>query len=434
MIDNQIKYHKSTIKLNNDTSLVDIQHRNENYRKFKHDSQQASDLRAVTESTYAVKIKNEGLHNSFIVPKVVTKLSNQYHKIMPEIILREYFTALVTESLVWDKEDVTDHMDSLRYACHKYIANIGGLEAVREAADRNKSTYLGHVYDVCMEAGKKIAAKKSKKLKKNATADNIKNQQIDFTIETADKDDINKKIDSLDVDGLSELVKNKVLQVVKDENESQKQDDTFIQDLKTTVKSLDGNVDLDGDSDPNATAPTDATDANGDTVDSDAADYGDGADASDAGEGTTESFTKYAHGGKLDVQRSLFRSMFMRSMSSATKEHFAAMTEGVHANFVATKNNSDKSDPLDNNLRDQPNNLNIYDIYLNDGGEDLGYIDFVKNSDEPAIAGDDTEIDSDEVLAEALAMYTIIECASTIKLINPDKRAIKRVIAINEKK
>lgn len=430
MIDNEVKYHKSNIKVNN-TSLVDIKRRNKNYSDYQHDSQLAINLRAVTESAYAEKLKNEELHNQFILPKVVTKLSNQYHKIMPEIILREYFTALVTESLVWDKEAVTENMDSLRYACHKYIASIGGLEAVKEAATKNKSVYLGHVYEVCMEAGKKIAAKKSKKLKKDATADNIKKQQIDFSIETADKDDINKHINNLDVDGLSELVKNKVLQVVKDENESQKQDDTFIQDLKSTVKALDGNVNLDDDA---SGTPTDATDDNGDTADSDAADYGDGADAADAGESTTESFVRYAQGRRLDVQHSLFRSMFMRSMSTATKEHFAALTEGVHANFVATKNNSDKSDPLDSNLRDQPSNLNIYDIYLNDGGEDLGYIDFVKNSDEPAIAGDDTEIDSDEVLAEALAMYTIIECASTIKLITPDKRAIKDVIAINEKK
>lgn len=431
MNDNKVKYHKSTIHVDN-TSLADIKRRNAQYRQFKADTEQAKNLRAVTESSYAQKLHTEELHNRAIIPRVVSKLTNTYHKTMPEIILREYFTKLVTESLVWDKEAIEENMDGIRYTCHKYIASIGGLAAVREAAIANKSDYLGLVYDVCMEAGKKIAKKKSDKVKATTTPDNVKDQQIDFSIETADQDDINKRIDSLDVDGLSELVKDKVLQVVKDENESQKKDDTFVQDLKASVQALDGKVNLDND-DPNATAPTDATDANGDTTDSDAADYGDGVDVGDAGESTTESFTKFAQGGKIDIQHSLFRSMLMRSMASATKQKHAVQ-EGLHGMIATLNNNSDNSDPIDSNLRDQPGNLNIYDIYLNDGGEDLGYIDFVKNSDEPAIAGDDGDIDNDEVLAEALAMYTVLECASTIKLINPDKRALKRAIWINEKK
>lgn len=429
MIDNKVRPYKTGISLSR-RSLVDIQRDNEQYRKFKAAKEQADNMEATAESAYALKQANDLKHRTAIIPNVVRDLTNRYYREMPEIILREYFTTLVAESLIWDEEAILENMASIRYGCHKYVATLGGLAAVKEAAIKNKSTYLNHVYDVCMEAGKKIAKKKTEKLKKEINADNVKNQQIDFSIETADQDDINKRIKDLDVDNLSEMVKDKVLQVVKDENESQKQDDVFVQDLKASVQALDGKVGVD---DPNATAPADNTDANGNTADSDGADYGAGVDGTgDAGEGTNESFIKYAYRGKVDIQHSLFRSMVSRSYRTALSAQVAK--EGTHASVVASRNNDNTSDPLDTNIRNQPTNLNIYDIYLNDGGEDLGYIDFVKNSDEIALAGDDTSIDNDEVLGEALGMYTILECASTIKLINPDERTIKRAILINNKK
>lgn len=371
-----------------------------------------------------------------MVPIITQKLTKEYYEIMPELILREYFTNLVSKSLIWDAEAISENMAGIRYMSHKYISQVGGLRAVKEAAIANKSEYLMSVYNVCMEAGKKLAKKKSEKLKKEITPDNALGQKIDFTIDTDTDKDINKRIDDLDTDELSDLVKTKVLQVVKDENESQKKDDDFVQDLKASVDTLSGNIDG---------STVKGTDLNGDSGNDDNADYGSqdsasasapaaSADASGntAGEGTNESFSKFARGGHLDIQRSLFRSMMSRSYTAAAR--LKMVKENSGAQLTTLNNNEENDDPVEKTLRDQPNSLNIYDIYLNDGGEDLSYIDYVKNSDEIAIAGDDASIDNEEVLAEALGMYTILECASTIKLISPTRMEIKKVIAANYKK
>jgi hypothetical protein len=124
--------------------------------------------------------------------------------------------------------------------------------------------------------------------------------------------------------------------------------------------------------------------------------------------------------------------MMSRSYTAAAR--LKMVKENSGAQLTTLNNNEENNDPVEKTLRDQPNSLNIYDIYLNDGGEDLSYIDYVKNSDEIAIAGDDASIDNEEVLAEALGMYTILECASTIKLISPTRMEIKKVIAANYKK
>lgn len=410
---------------------VEIEERNARYRAYKRDKENAEKLHTVTEAAYTAKQASTADTNRARIPLALHGMANQYLKTMPEIILREYFTALVTNSLVWDQDAITENMQGIRYGCHKYISAIGGMNAVKEAAIKNKSVYLEHLYNVCMEAGKKVAKHKTEKLKKKIKPENVQDQKIDFVIDTADQDDINKKIKDLDIDNLSEMVKDKVLDVVKDEQECQEKDDAFIQDLKTSIQTLNGQTDLSAEDND---TPADNTNANGDTPDNDGADYGQGVDdteADTAAEGTTESFAKYAYKGKVDVLPSLFRSMVVRSMKTALKEHM--VREGTSHTMTAKRNGED-DDPLENTIRNQPTNLNIYDIYLNDGGEDLSYIDFVKNSDENAIAGDDTSIDNDEVLAEAIGMYTILECANTIKLITPDEKGIKLAIHINQKR
>ena len=482
MYGNEVNHHLTHRRVNR-TTMGEINRRNAEYRDLKARQAQADELSVTTEAAWSNKLAAKEANFNKTLPIVVRKLTNEAYKVMPEIVLREYFTKLVTESLIWDKEDIEANMEAVRYVCHKYISAIGGLEAVREAAAREKSDYLAHVADVCMEAGKKIAKAKADKLaevagtkkgkkahkepdgdegpnptkasdgdgdevkgakpkaKRRKTVDE-KDLSIDFRIPREENNDLDKKIKDLDVDSLSDMVKDKVLTVVKDENDKQAKDDTFIKDLKASINAIEN--------DPVSNNPTDKalTDANGDMGDNDNADYGadaenvtgadtgnegsaSAADSGTAANVTAEAFTKYVRGGKINTQHSLFRSMVARSYRWAVQQRAVKET----ANVVATVRNNEETDDdyLKTALKNQPNNINIYDIYLNDGGDDLSYIDYVKNSDEIALAGDDAGIDNDEILSEALLFYTVIECANTIKLIHPSQKEIRNMVAHNEK-
>ena len=518
MYGNEVNHHLTHRRVNR-TTMGEINRRNAEYRDLKARQAQADELSVTTEAAWSNKLAAKEANFNKTLPIVVRKLTNEAYKVMPEIVLREYFTKLVTESLIWDKEDIEANMEAVRYVCHKYISAIGGLEAVREAAAREKSDYLAHVADVCMEAGKKIAKAKADKLaevagtkkgkkahkepdgdegpnptkpsdhdgdewtdaqkkaykkgknhtepdgdegpnptkasdgdgdevkgakpkaKRRKTVDE-KDLSIDFRIPREENNDLDKKIKDLDVDSLSDMVKDKVLTVVKDENDKQAKDDTFIKDLKASINAIEN--------DPVSNNPTDKalTDANGDMGNNDNADYGadaenvtgadtgnegsaSAADSGTAANVTAEAFTKYVRGGKINTQHSLFRSMVARSYRWAVQQRAVKET----ANVVATVRNNEETDDdyLKTALKNQPNNINIYDIYLNDGGDDLSYIDYVKNSDEIALAGDDAGIDNDEILSEALLFYTVIECANTIKLIHPSQKEIRNMVAHNEK-
>lgn len=466
-------------------SNVDIEKRNKEYRQFKEAANRQAYYDATREAAYADKVKKEQAHYEALVPRVVNDLALEARRVYPEIIFREYFTQLVKESLLWDKEFIDETSNGIRYMSHKYIAEaIGGLEGLKEAAKKHNSTYLKKVYDVCMETGKTLTKKKKAELEKNINASNADNAKLDFTIDTDGEELITKNLSELNIEDISEMVKKNVLQVVKDENESQKKDDEFISNLKEDIQSSEAEEKIPEDQVKSMTvnngdAPSDATastpsggdssteaaggksskkkDDSGDddtaseddldekrsetkksdtptpkkddkkSEDSDSKTENDKADddKKTKEDATKESLEKYALDGHVSVERSLFRSMMARSYYKATMENAGAASAGQ-------LNDKNSQHEHGHNVAGVPGNVNVYDIYLQDENEDLSYIDFAKNSMTNCI-GDNNKIDKDEILAEAIGMYTILECAWVIKLITPTERELRRVIRHNIK-
>lgn len=457
---------------------ADIAKRNAEYRKMKENQRRQNYYDATREAAYANKLKLDQRHREEMAPRVIHDLALEARRVYPEIIFRDYFTKLVKESLLWDKDFIDQTSDSIRYISHKYIAEaIGGLEGLKKAAKENHSSYLQKVYDVCMETGKKLADKKKKELEKKVDANNCDKAKLDFSIDSDGEDLIEKNMNNLDIADISEMVKNKVLQVVKDENDAQKKDDEFVANLKDDIQQNE-NEGEDGEEIPddqvkamtvnNGDAPTDATgqDASGVTAsevgstesvgddtessedtstddEKDSEDLKDTAkdlkeDSAKTQKGTSEdkdlekaaqgkesakpaasakeSLEQYALDGRISIQRSLFRSMMARSFNQTIKENASldVASDGektADARFGSTS---------------------IYDIYLQDENEDLSYIDYARNNT-PNSVGDNTKIDRDEILAEAIGMYTILECAYSIKLISPTAKELRQTIMRNIK-
>ena len=454
---------------------ADIAKRNAEYRKMKENQRRQNYYDATREAAYANKLKFDQRHREEMVPRVIHDLALEARRVYPEIIFRDYFTKLVKESLLWDQDFIDQTSDSIRYISHKYIAEaIGGLDGLKKAAKENHSAYLQKVYDVCMETGKKLAEKKKKELEKKVDANNYDKAKLDFSIDSDGEDLIDKNMDNLDIPDISEMVKNKVLEVVKDENDAQKKDDEFVSNLKNDiqqnesegkeitddqVKSMTVN---------NGAAPTNATgqDASGvtssevgstesvgdDTEASEDTSKDDEKDSEDlkatakdlkedsakTQKGTSddkdlekaaqgkepakpaasakESLEQYALDGRISIQRSLFRSMMARSFNQTIKENASL----------------DVASDGDKTADARFGSTSVYDIYLQGENEDLSYIDFARNNT-PSSVGDNTKIDRDEILAEAIGMYTILECAYSIKLISPTTKELRQTIMRNIK-
>lgn len=451
---------------------ADVAKRNEEYQRRKKAIALENFYDDTRDATYAENERKDFHRRANLVPFVVRNLVNEAYTIFPEIIFREYFTRLVTESLrptpdecgkpkgIWDKELVEECTNGIRYMCHSYIKSLGGLQYLKETAQATGSEYLRKVYDMCMESGKKVASKKKVKLEKETNPANVEETKLDLSIDTEDEEMIDKNISSMNVEDISELVKDKVLEVVKDEELSHEKDQAFQTALKEEIKAAKAKQEIpeelprtinNGDADTASDSGTAAADS-GATATKDEANGGDAKpdksdkedESTDADDKSTDKsadkevkenaqrfgvMQKWAMNGRIELQSSLLKSLTMRCYQSAVKEGAGAI-----AGAAAIRNQTNAERRIIPSAA-----LNIYDSFLTGENEDLSYIDFARNSARSAIASTSTtNIDSEEVLeqafAEALGMFTALECAYSIKLITPTETDIKHAIMYNASK
>ena len=440
---------------------AEVARRNREYEMRKHNAITESYFDATRESRYESKQKEDFHRRAKLVPYTIRNITEEAYKKFPEIVFRDYFTSLVTEALsptedefgrpksIWDKELVESCTEGIRYMCHAYINSLGGMKYLKEVAESTNSDYLRKVYKVCLETGNKLAANKKVKLEKTVNPNNVEDQAFDLNIDTEDEEMLNKNISDLDIKDISDLVKDKVLEVVKDEEVKHEEDQQFQATLKEEIKAAKqpteeipegeemprtiNNGDADSSSSSGGTsAPTSSvTTTSGAAKDSSNGGDSDETDTDeekneDSDKTAKESFNRnftiqnWAMNSRLDLQTSLLKSLTMKCYSKAIKE-------GVGIGAIAAKNNRMSINQM------PPAAMNIYDTFMHGENDDLYYIDFAKNSQRPAIASSiTTGIDSEEVLeqsfAEALGFFTVLECAYTIKLINPTRRDVEKTI------
>lgn len=475
--------YKTGITNSHSRSAVEIEQRNREYQRKKAAMERQEYFDRVREPAYEALKKEELERKERIVPRVVAEISKEGYRRIPEIVLRDYFTNLVCEALGPSKEDpkhtIFDQQEldmsrlGIRFMCHAYIRDLGGLSYVKEMAEKTGSDYLNKVYTTCMEAGKKIAAKKADQVAKETTPENVEDVRLDLSVDTQDEELVNKSMNDLQIGDIADLVKDKVLQVVKDEETAQKKDEQFIAEMKESIKQdAEAEKQLpmtinNGDGPATDAGGTDAGASTGGEAATDAATGGmepkeepeedtdkspnkegdklskdtqkKAEDASNAAQKdakktmdkatqtTAESLSfqrKMALMNRDSLQSSLFRSITMRCYATAVKENLGTpITESgevKHREFMSSSPTSSFDD------------VNIYDSFMQGKTDDIDYIDFARNTQKPAIASSNySRIDRTEVLAEALVFYTALECAFSIKLIDPSARQLKKQIADN---
>ena len=330
---------------------------------------QNDQARVVNESTQATRAYTEGTLNQRDLARAQRVAIERIHKDAPEMILREAMHRIYTKALCLDTDFVTENTEIFRFMAHMYTHRSGGIANLKARMESTKSPFLASLYKTCMESGKKLADKKIEKIKKATNKDEA---IIDFSVDEETAEDLFADIDKLTVDEIADLVKEKVIKVIQDETDKDDNEEDLASELKEVRSDAEGD----------AEAGDDDTDPEDDET------------------GVEESFNIRNRYAKVVKESSLFVAI----MTGCYKEKMGVLKEA--------------NDPLKQSVINNPLNLNVYDIYLQDSNNALGFVDFVKNLDTPDVAGDQTNIDNDEILAEAVAQYTLLECFNTVKLID----------------
>ena len=318
-----------------------------------------------------------------------TKLLNQVHKNAPELILQECFSNLFKKSLVHDKEYVKENGEYIDTLSKFYMRKLGGVSGIQKAIQRTNSPFLQELLEFCNQFGKSIALEKMQKTVNRKFVDEEELREIiDPKLNDEQKEIIDKKMDRMGADELASMVSNKVVDVVRDEKQREK-------DLEDTEKQM--VTDMSNDSDSDADIDAEESPSEESTV-------------------TLERYNPITKQFSIDPKapkRSFFYSLMCGVANKVIRE--SAVTEGLEVPKKETPQL----------LLENPLNINIFDVYIQDKNEDLYDLSKMDMADRPVIAST-SRLDKDYILSEAVLQYTMFELAHTMKLINVTPSVIQQ--------
>lgn len=343
----------------------------------------------------AAKLENERLNEEKIAYERDAALKANHRALMknyrgaginalaasiPNAILAECFNTVFVKALPHDTDYVDENINTIKNMGAMYVKKIGGVKALAESANRTNSPFLRALLEFCNEFSQAIIMERVKEINEAETEEEIK-EMISPQLNDEERNTILVKMDKLGSDELAEMISNKVIDVVRDEQQREKDQAEILDTMEKDMNE-----------DPNDVKVDDREDTTAD-------------DVAEAAKHVAESYnplTRTFNYDKKDNNKSFFFSLMQGIATKVLKESTQTESTKVETPQVLLEN---------------PLNLNIFDVYMQDKNEDLDDLRRMDMTDTGEIART-TSLDKDFILSEALLQYTMFETAHTMKLVN----------------
>lgn len=343
----------------------------------------------------AAKLENERLNGEKIAYERDAALKANHRALMknyrgaginalaasiPNAILAECFNTVFVKALPHDTDYVDENINTIKNMGAMYVKKIGGVKALAESANRTNSPFLRALLEFCNEFSQAIIMERVKEINEAETEEEIK-EMISPQLNDEERNTILVKMDKLGSDELAEMISNKVIDVVRDEQQREKDQAEILDTMEKDMNE-----------DPNDVKVDDREDTTADDV----------AEAAKHVAETYNPLTRTFNYDKKDTNKSFFFSLMQGIATKVLKESTQTESTRVETPKVLLEN---------------PLNLNIFDVYMQDKNEDLDDLRRMDMTDTGEIART-TSLDKDFILSEALLQYTMFETAHTMKLVN----------------
>lgn len=299
---------------------------------------------------------------------------------IPNAVLAECFNTVFVKALPHDKDYVSENITTIKNFGVMYVKKIGGVKTLAESANRTNSPFLRALLEFCNEFSQAIIMERVKEINEAESEEEIK-EMISPQLNDEERQTILVKMDKLGSDELAEMISNKVIDVVRDEQQREKDQAEILDTMEKDMNDDGSNVEVD-----------DREDTSSD-------------DVAEAAKHVAETYNPLTHTfnyDKKDNNKSFFFSLMQGIATKVLKESTQTESTNVQTPQVLLEN---------------PLNLNVFDIYMQDKNEDLDDLRRMDMTDNGEIART-TSLDKDFVLSEALLQYTMFETAHTMKLVN----------------
>ena len=165
--------------------------------------------------------------------KQIDKLKNQreFRKVINESyekLKNDLFCNILhhicLEALTIDEEPMYESMEQITDSINEQFKSIGGLDVLKEQAKTSNNELIKRMIAVCENTAKKVA---DRNLKECDSADEFK-----FELNDEEKDDFDYNKDNINIDAISNKIKDKIIKVVTDEKKANTKKTEIMDEIK----------------------------------------------------------------------------------------------------------------------------------------------------------------------------------------------------------
>jgi hypothetical protein len=188
-----------------------------------------------------IKEKEKILERQENISKVVNKQKlesqfiNKLNKITKEgkdIIFKDIIFEMFQKSLYLDDYFIIEQYNNLKAASDNFINENNGIKLLENAARTTGSPLLKKMLILCENTVKEVCQRKYNEAQKENDLN-----LLNFDLNEQEKQDYDYEKGKLDIDQVSDLVKQKVLTVIQDEKEKQSEEEELYNDIENQLSS-----------------------------------------------------------------------------------------------------------------------------------------------------------------------------------------------------
>lgn len=225
-----------------DTSMMQVY---ENMRLAKEDDARIRSVEAKMENERKQEI-NANIAAGQMLESYLVNLTNQLYTEGKDILFKDIMCDIYLESVYLDEDFKEENASVIKSTMADYIDRHGGFTMLEEACKKRGTKLLKDMKETVEKTARKCAMRKTSELKeacgsskgKGSKAMEVMNTKHNFDMEDDEIKEYNKSREKLSEEEIVKLVKDKVLDVIKDEKNRQKDIEAFETEIAEKAEEI----------------------------------------------------------------------------------------------------------------------------------------------------------------------------------------------------
>lgn len=157
-------------------------------------------------------------------------LNESYDKLKDDLFCN-MLHHICLEALCIDEQPMYENMENITNKINEQYKELGGFKVIKEQAKKTNNVLLERMISLCENTAKKVA---DRNMKESYSADGFK-----FELTDEEKDDFEYNKDNINIDAISNKIKDKVIKVVSDEKEANTKKTEIMDEIEDKLKEDD---------------------------------------------------------------------------------------------------------------------------------------------------------------------------------------------------